>query len=130
MTCWSGTTPAADWRPLLRSRRRRADQRAVLVQRGRPVDAGGRRWARTPAGWSASTWPPARPRCWPRTRRPTWTGVRLHPDTNEPQIVTFRKDRTEYRVLDPDVAADLTAIRALHPGDPALLDADDADAPG
>ena len=54
-------------------------------------------------------------------------GARLHPDTKEPQIVTFRKDRTEYRVLDPDVADDLTAIRALHHGDPGLLNRDHAD---
>jgi dipeptidyl aminopeptidase/acylaminoacyl peptidase len=54
-------------------------------------------------------------------------GARLHPDTKEPQIVTFRKDRTEYRVLDPDVADDLTAIRALHHGDPSLLNRDHAD---
>jgi dipeptidyl aminopeptidase/acylaminoacyl peptidase len=56
------------------------------------------------------------------------TGVRLHPDTREPQIVTFLKDRREYQVLDPDVEADLAAIRALHPGDPSFIDADDADA--
>jgi len=54
-------------------------------------------------------------------------GARLHPDTKEPQIVTFRKDRTEYVVLDPDVADDLTAIRALHHGDPGLLNRDHAD---
>jgi dipeptidyl aminopeptidase/acylaminoacyl peptidase len=54
-------------------------------------------------------------------------GARLHPDTKEPQIVTFRKDRTEYLVLDPGVADDLTAIRALHPGDPGLLNRDHAD---
>jgi dipeptidyl aminopeptidase/acylaminoacyl peptidase len=56
------------------------------------------------------------------------TGIRLHPDTREPQIVTFLKDRSEYRVLDPDVADDLAAIRALHPGDPSFDDADDTDA--
>ena len=56
------------------------------------------------------------------------TDVRLHPDTREPQIVTFLKDRREYQVLDPDVEADLAAIRALHPGDPSFADADDADA--
>jgi dipeptidyl aminopeptidase/acylaminoacyl peptidase len=56
------------------------------------------------------------------------TGVRLHPDTREPQIVTFLKDRREYQVLDPGVEADLAAIRALHPGDPSFADADDADA--
>ncbi len=55
------------------------------------------------------------------------TDVRLHPDTREPQIVTFLKDRSEYLVLDPDVEADLAAIRALHPGDPSFADQDDAD---
>jgi dipeptidyl aminopeptidase/acylaminoacyl peptidase len=53
--------------------------------------------------------------------------VRVHPDTREPQIVTFLKDRSEYLVLDPSVAADLDAIRALHPGDPSIVDADDDD---
>jgi dipeptidyl aminopeptidase/acylaminoacyl peptidase len=55
------------------------------------------------------------------------TGVRLHPDTREPQIVMFLKDRLEYRVLDPAVQPDLDAIRALHPGDPLLAGHDDAD---
>jgi dipeptidyl aminopeptidase/acylaminoacyl peptidase len=54
-------------------------------------------------------------------------GVRLQPDTREPQIVTLLKDRSEYLVLDPAVAADLDAIRALHPGDPTFEDADDTD---
>jgi dipeptidyl aminopeptidase/acylaminoacyl peptidase len=53
--------------------------------------------------------------------------VRIQPDTREPQIVTFLKARSEYRVLDPTVAGHLPAIRALHPGDPAFTDADDAD---
>ncbi len=53
--------------------------------------------------------------------------VRLDPDTNQPQIVTVLKDRSEYRVLDPAVADDLIAIRALHPGDPVFSSADDAD---
>jgi dipeptidyl aminopeptidase/acylaminoacyl peptidase len=56
------------------------------------------------------------------------TSVRLNPDTREPQIVTFLKDRSEYQVLDRSVAPDLAAIRALHPGDPSFVDADDADA--
>jgi dipeptidyl aminopeptidase/acylaminoacyl peptidase len=56
------------------------------------------------------------------------TDVRLNPDTREPQIVTFLKDRSEYQVLDPSVAPDLAAIQALHPGDPSFVDADDADA--
>ncbi len=55
------------------------------------------------------------------------TGIRLHPDTREPQIVSFLKDRMEYRVLDPALEPDLAAIRALHPGDPSFSDHDDAD---
>jgi len=54
-------------------------------------------------------------------------GVRLHPDTREPQIVMFEKDRSQYLVLDPSVADDLAAIRALHPGDPMFAGHDDAD---
>jgi dipeptidyl aminopeptidase/acylaminoacyl peptidase len=56
------------------------------------------------------------------------SGVRIHPDTREPQIVTVLKSRSEYRVLDPAVADDLAAIRALHPGDPMFEGADDSDA--
>jgi dienelactone hydrolase len=56
------------------------------------------------------------------------TDVQIHPDTRLPQIVTFLKERSEYVVLDPSVAADLAAIRALHPGDPQFIGADDADA--
>ncbi|HWG61980.1 MAG TPA: S9 family peptidase [Streptosporangiaceae bacterium] len=55
------------------------------------------------------------------------TDVQVDADTREPQIVTFGKDRSEYLVLDPAVEADLSAIRALHPGDPEFADADDAD---
>src|SRR6266536_2121617 len=47
------------------------------------------------------------------------TGIRLHPDTREPQIVTFLKDRSEYRVLDPDVAVpvrDPSRARPLRAG--------------
>ena len=44
-------------------------------------------------------------------------GVRVHPDTREPQVVTWVKERMEYRVLDPAVEADVAAVRALHPGD-------------
>jgi dipeptidyl aminopeptidase/acylaminoacyl peptidase len=54
-------------------------------------------------------------------------GLRIDPDTREPQIVSFLKDRMEYRVLDESVAPDLAAIRALNPGDPSFSDADDAD---
>jgi dipeptidyl aminopeptidase/acylaminoacyl peptidase len=55
------------------------------------------------------------------------SAVRIDPDTREPQIVTVLKDRSEYRVLDPALAEDLAAMRALHPGDPVFEDADDAD---
>ena len=55
------------------------------------------------------------------------SGVRLHPDTREPQIVTWVKERTEYRVLDPALEADVAAIRALHPGDPDIVAHDHSD---
>ncbi|HLX48725.1 MAG TPA: S9 family peptidase [Streptosporangiaceae bacterium] len=55
------------------------------------------------------------------------TGVRLHPDTREPQFATLLKDRSEYIALDPSLEPDLAAIRALHPGDPSFGDGDDAD---
>jgi dipeptidyl aminopeptidase/acylaminoacyl peptidase len=55
------------------------------------------------------------------------SGVKIHPVTKEPQIVTVLKARAEYLVLDPAVAADLEAIRALHAGDPSITNTDDAD---
>jgi dipeptidyl aminopeptidase/acylaminoacyl peptidase len=55
------------------------------------------------------------------------SGVRIDPDTREPQIVTVLKARSEYQVLDPSVADDLAAIRALHPGDPIFAGATDSD---
>src|ERR1700722_16194961 len=54
-------------------------------------------------------------------------GVKVHPDTREPQIVAVQKARTEYVVLDESVAADMAAIRALHLGDPSIQNTDDAD---
>ncbi len=54
--------------------------------------------------------------------------VRLHPGTREPQLVSFLKDRLEYRAIDPAVEADLAAIGALHQGDPDIGDGDDSDA--
>jgi dipeptidyl aminopeptidase/acylaminoacyl peptidase len=55
------------------------------------------------------------------------SGVRIDPDTREPQIAVVQKDRSEYVVLDASVADDMAAIRALHPGDPNFVSADDAD---
>jgi dipeptidyl aminopeptidase/acylaminoacyl peptidase len=54
------------------------------------------------------------------------SGVLLDPDTRDPQIVTFLKDRMTYEVLDEAVAEDLAAVRALHPGDPGFSGRDDA----
>ena len=55
------------------------------------------------------------------------SGVLLHPDTRDPQIVMVLKDRMTYTVLDPSVADDLKAVRALHPGDPSISGRDEAD---
>src|ERR1700728_2294312 len=55
------------------------------------------------------------------------SGVLLPPDTRDPQIVMFLKDRMDYLVLDPSVAEDLRAVRKLHPGDPSFAGRDDAD---
>jgi dipeptidyl aminopeptidase/acylaminoacyl peptidase len=56
------------------------------------------------------------------------TGVRLHPDTREPQIAAVLKDRLQYLVLEPSLEPDLEAIRALHAGDPFFTGGDDTDA--
>jgi dipeptidyl aminopeptidase/acylaminoacyl peptidase len=55
------------------------------------------------------------------------SSVRVNPDTREPQIVTFLKARSVYRVLDPAVAGHVEAIRRLHPGDPVFAHGDDSD---
>jgi len=55
------------------------------------------------------------------------SGVLLDPDTLDPQIVLILKDRMTYTVLDPAVADDLAAVRALHPGDPNFSGRDEAD---
>jgi dipeptidyl aminopeptidase/acylaminoacyl peptidase len=53
--------------------------------------------------------------------------LRLHPDTREPQLVVFLSDRAVHRVLDPEIADDVAAVQALHPGDLTLHGGDDAD---
>jgi dipeptidyl aminopeptidase/acylaminoacyl peptidase len=55
------------------------------------------------------------------------SGVLLDPDTRDPLVVTFLKEREEYVVLDASVEDDLKAVRALHPGDPGFSGRDDAD---
>jgi len=53
--------------------------------------------------------------------------VYLHPDSHEPRIVVFTKERSELRVLDPAVADDVASLQALEHGDLTIVDADDAD---
>ena len=55
------------------------------------------------------------------------TAVRLDPDTREPQVVVFLRDRADYQVLDPAVADDVEALLGLSPGDPFLVGHDDSD---
>jgi dipeptidyl aminopeptidase/acylaminoacyl peptidase len=54
-------------------------------------------------------------------------GVRLHPDTREPQAVTYVKERVQHDVLDPAIAGDLAALAAVDPGDLSLVGHDDTD---
>jgi dipeptidyl aminopeptidase/acylaminoacyl peptidase len=54
-------------------------------------------------------------------------GVRMHPDTREPQAVTYVKERTTYEFLDPEVAEDAQALFAVDPGDLALTGHDHTD---
>ncbi len=54
-------------------------------------------------------------------------GVHLHPDTREPRLVVYVKERTSYQVLDAEVAGDLAALQALERGDLSLVGDDDAD---
>ena len=54
-------------------------------------------------------------------------GVRLHPDTREPQAVTYIKDRVQHEILDPALADDLAALSAVDPGDLTLVGHDDTD---
>ena len=54
-------------------------------------------------------------------------GVRLHPDTREPQAVTYIKERTSYEILDPEIAEDAEVLFAVDPGDLTLTGHDDTD---
>jgi len=56
------------------------------------------------------------------------TGVRLDPDTWEPQIATVLKDRAELLVLDAALRADVDAIANLDSGEPDIGSGDDDDA--
>jgi dipeptidyl aminopeptidase/acylaminoacyl peptidase len=54
-------------------------------------------------------------------------GVRLHPDTREPQVVTYIKERADHHILDPELEADAEVLFALDPGDLSLTGHDDTD---
>jgi dipeptidyl aminopeptidase/acylaminoacyl peptidase len=54
-------------------------------------------------------------------------GVMLHPDTREVQMVSFTRARTEHIVLDSVIEADVEGIRAIRPGDFAIVGRDHAD---
>ena len=56
------------------------------------------------------------------------SGVVLHPDSRELQIVSFTKARAEHHVVDPMIQADIDGIRALGDGDWAIQGRDHADA--
>jgi dipeptidyl aminopeptidase/acylaminoacyl peptidase len=45
------------------------------------------------------------------------SGVIVHPDTREIQMVAFTRARQEWDVLDPAIVRDVAAIRELDPGD-------------
>jgi dipeptidyl aminopeptidase/acylaminoacyl peptidase len=55
-------------------------------------------------------------------------GVRLDPETHVAQVALVLRDRMEFHILDPAIADDIAAVRALHPGDAGLAGEDDADA--
>jgi len=53
--------------------------------------------------------------------------VRLDPDTREPQLVVYVKDRAVFEILDPKIAGDIEALQAVDPGELNLVGQDDAD---
>lgn len=53
--------------------------------------------------------------------------VRLHPDTREPQLAVFVRDRVDFQVLDSGISGDIQALRAVDPGDLNLVGQDDSD---
>jgi dipeptidyl aminopeptidase/acylaminoacyl peptidase len=55
------------------------------------------------------------------------SGVVLHPDTREVQMVGFTRARHEWTVVDPAIEPDIAAIRRLNPGDFAIADRTHAD---
>jgi dipeptidyl aminopeptidase/acylaminoacyl peptidase len=54
-------------------------------------------------------------------------GAMIHPDTREPQAVSFLKDKQEHLVLDPSIKDDFAAIEKIREGDFNVIDRDHAD---
>jgi dipeptidyl aminopeptidase/acylaminoacyl peptidase len=50
--------------------------------------------------------------------------VVLHPDTYEPQLLVWFKDRADYRVLDDDIADDVARVRSAARGDVGIASRD------
>ncbi len=44
-------------------------------------------------------------------------GILVHPTSHELEAVSFYKDKEEWQILNPDIADDITAIQAIHPGE-------------
>ncbi|MBV9690526.1 MAG: S9 family peptidase [Ktedonobacteraceae bacterium] len=53
--------------------------------------------------------------------------VMFHPDTYEVQAVAFKRDRTEWSVLDKTLQVDFDRMRDIHQGDFSISSRDDAD---
>ncbi len=53
--------------------------------------------------------------------------VAIHPDTREPQLVGFLKERLEWVVLDASISDDVAAVGRIHSGDFGITDRDHAD---
>jgi len=53
--------------------------------------------------------------------------VEVDPATHRVQAVSFLRERVDHAVLDPELAADFEAMRAVHPGDMHLHGRDHAD---
>ena len=121
-------TAEADWRELLRIPAEDAESTDVLafsadgssLLLATSIDAEASRLVRIELGTGATEVLAEDPEA-------DVSAVRVHPDSREPQIVTFLKARSVYRVLDPSVAGHVEAIRRLHPGDPAFGHGDDDD---
>jgi dipeptidyl aminopeptidase/acylaminoacyl peptidase len=55
-------------------------------------------------------------------------GAMIHPDTREPQMAVFQREKVDYVVLDPSISDDLEAIRRVHPeAEFGLIDRDHGD---